>query len=160
VTGDVTRGNFERKTSVTGSRRVKPWIPNRSKRKLMLGEDIGLEDTISLALCTLVGRFSYRARCKMPLEEWVSSTWCPLLGYMPEVVFMTKGWYGFHFKRAEDSAIILEKPWSYDGGSLMLKALAGELQPDQDYFFFRHFLGVITWLAIAFLECKGFGSHW
>jgi hypothetical protein len=105
----------------TGPRRYKHWIPNRSKRKLMLGEDIGLEDMVSLALCTLVGRFSYWARCKMPLEEWVSTNWCPLLGYKPEVVFLTKGWFGFHFKRMEDSEMILEKAWSYDGGSLMLK---------------------------------------
>jgi hypothetical protein len=126
----------------------------------MLGEDIGLEDTVSLALCALVGRFSYRARCKMPLVEWVSSTWFLLLGYMPEVVFLTKGWFDFRFKRVEDSAFILEKPWSYDGGSLMLKRWRVSFDPTQDYFCYRHLWVLLPGLATAFVECKGFGSHW
>jgi hypothetical protein len=121
ASGGLNRAILGRKPIFTGGSRVKAWILNCSKRKLMLGEDIGLEDTVSLALCALVGRFSYRARSMMPLCDWVSENWYLLLGYIPEVVFLTKGWFDFHFKRAEDSALILEKLWSYGGGSLMLK---------------------------------------
>jgi hypothetical protein len=74
VSGGVPRGRPAGEKMGTGPQRYKHWIPNRTKRKLTLGEDIGLEDTVSLALLTLVGRFSYMNRCKMSLDEWVSVT--------------------------------------------------------------------------------------
>jgi len=51
---------------LTGGKKsnIKQCISNKSKRKLMLGADIGLEDSVSLALCTLVGCLSYRSMCK------------------------------------------------------------------------------------------------
>jgi hypothetical protein len=58
---------------------------------------------VSLALFTLVGRFSYKNKCKMSIEEWVSVFWKPLLGYNPVVFYLTKGWFGFQFKRLEDT---------------------------------------------------------
>ena len=64
----------------------------------MLGEDVGLEDMVSLSLCALVGSFLYHARSTMPLIDWVSENWYPLLGYVLEVVFLTKGWFDFRFK--------------------------------------------------------------
>ena len=75
----------------------------------MLGEDVGLEDTVSLALFTLVGRFSYKNRCKMSIEEWVLVFWRPLLGYNPVVFYLTKGCFGFHFKWVEDTELSLVK---------------------------------------------------
>jgi hypothetical protein len=57
----------------------------------------------------------------MSLEDWVSVHWKPLLGYNSVVFYLTKGWFGFQFKRIEDTELILGRAWTYDGGSLMIK---------------------------------------
>jgi len=62
---------------------------------MMLCEDVGLQDKVSLVLFTLVVRFSYKNKCKMSIEEWVSVCLNPLLGYSPDVFYLTKGWFGF-----------------------------------------------------------------
>jgi hypothetical protein len=85
------------------------WSPNRSKHKLVLGEDVGLEETVNMELCSLVGRLSYRSMCRTSIMTWVQSTWFPLLGYAPEVIYMMGGWFGFCFKRTEDTLIVLDK---------------------------------------------------
>jgi len=103
--GEGPKGRFTGVKKSQGSRLFKHWVLNHSKRKLMLGEDVGLEDTISLAFFTLVGRFSYKNMCKMLLEDWVSDHWSSLLGYNPYVFYLTKGWSGFHFKQVEDTKL-------------------------------------------------------
>jgi hypothetical protein len=108
----------------SGSQRLfakKPWPPNRSRRKMILGDDLGLEEATNLALNALVGRFSYRRRCITPLFSWVKTHWFPILGYVPEVFYLPRGWFGFNFHSSEDAAKILEGLWPYDGGSIMLK---------------------------------------
>jgi len=47
--------------------------------------------------------------------------WKPLLGYQPKQLLLQNGWTGFIFKSLEDSSLILERFWPFDGGSLMLK---------------------------------------
>jgi hypothetical protein len=120
----------------------------------MLGEDVGLEDTVSLAFFTLVGRFSYKNMCKMLLEDWVSDHWSPLLGYNPYVFYLTKGWFGFHFKRVEDTELILGKIWTFDGDSLMIKRWRVSFDPALDYFRFRHFWVLLSGLSLHFWHIK------
>jgi hypothetical protein len=141
-----------------GFGRTKHWIPNRNKRKLMLGEDVGLADTVSMALCVLVGRFLYRARCTLPLVEWVHTTWLPLLGYLPEIVYLTKGWFGFRFKKVEDTATILEKPWIFYGASLMLKRWRVSFDPALDYFALDIY-GFYYPACLASVECEGLRGY-
>jgi len=86
-----------------------------------LGGEIGLEETCSLALCALVGRLSYRVRSGPFLEDWVHLTWALLLGYTPEVVTLTRGWFFFLFKTLEDSEKVLSRNWIVKEGILMLK---------------------------------------
>jgi hypothetical protein len=81
----------------------RPWRPKKSKKRMVLGDDVGLEDSVNLALCTLVGRTSYRHLCKTDIVVWVQSTWKPLLGYTPEISYLTRGWFGFHLHSPEDS---------------------------------------------------------
>ena len=66
----------------TGIQR-KAWKTNRKVRKMVLGSDVGLEETCRMALCGLVGRFSYSYLSKGPVEDWVIKHWKPLLGYEP-----------------------------------------------------------------------------
>jgi hypothetical protein len=116
----------------------RPWVSKKTKKKLVLGADIGLEDFVSMALCSLVGRLSYRHLCTTYLEDWVEKTWRPLLGYVPTFSHLGCGWIYFQFKSPEDSTNILECLWTLDGSSLMLKRWRVSFDPSQDYFRHRH----------------------
>jgi hypothetical protein len=70
------------------------------------------------------------------------------------VVYLTKGWFGFHFKRTEDTELILEKVWSYDGSSLMIKRWRVSFDPSHDYFQFRHFWVLLPGLPLHFWHEK------
>jgi hypothetical protein len=101
------------------SRRL--WRAKKSVHKMVLGSDVGLVETCTLVLCGLVGRLSYRYLCKASLPEWVELNWKRELGYSPEIVYLTKGWYGFICKTPEDSARLLAQRWMIGGSSLMIK---------------------------------------
>jgi hypothetical protein len=105
---------------------------------MVLGSDIGLEDTCRMALCGLVGRFAYRNMCKEKLHVWVEQVWSPFLGYTPEVLYLTKGWLGFICKSPEDVTLLLENRWVNGGSSLMLKRWRVAFDPVSEYFSLRH----------------------
>jgi hypothetical protein len=56
---------------------------------MVLGDDIGLKDCVTLSLCALVGRLSYKHLFCSNLIPWVLTTWRPLLGYEPEITHLT-----------------------------------------------------------------------
>jgi len=76
--------------------------------KMVLGSDICLTETCSLALCGLVGRLSYHYLWKVSFMEWIDINWKLLLGYKPELVRLTKGWIGIICKRPEDTTVVSE----------------------------------------------------
>jgi hypothetical protein len=82
---------------------------------MILGDDLGLEEATTLALNALVERFSYHRRCTTPLFTWVKTHWLPILGYVPEVFYLLRGWFGFKFISPVDAAKILDRLWSFDG---------------------------------------------
>jgi hypothetical protein len=63
------------------SRRL--WKAKKGVHKMVLGSDIGLAETCSLALCGLVGRLSYKYLCNVSIPEWVDENWRKELGYSP-----------------------------------------------------------------------------
>ena len=71
------------------------WKPKRRHPKLILGMDIGLPEACNLALCALVGRLAYKDFCKQKLEDWIASTWKPILGYLPKFHLLQHVWLGF-----------------------------------------------------------------
>jgi len=99
----------------------KAWKQNKNSKHLVFGNDIGLEDTVKMALSALVGRISYKSLSKDSLEGWIQRQWQPILGYSPEVNYLTKGWLGFIFHSPEDSSLLLSRLWVFGGSSLMLK---------------------------------------
>jgi hypothetical protein len=101
---------------------------------MVLGSDIGLEETCRMALCGLVGRFSYGNLCKESLHVWVEQVWSSLLGYTPEVLYLSKGWFGFLCKSPEDILLLLENMWVNGGSSLMLKRWQVAFDPVSEYF--------------------------
>jgi len=71
--------------------RKKNWLPNRTRHKMVLGDDLGLDEAVSLALNDLVGWFSYRSRCSTPISMWVKMHWIPILGYELDIFFLLRG---------------------------------------------------------------------
>jgi hypothetical protein len=92
--------------SLTGWKQ-KLWKPNKVTKNLVLGSDIGLEETYLMSLCGLVGQVSYHYLPQEPLQAWIEKTWCPILGYMPKVIFLAKEWLGFICQTPEDTIILM-----------------------------------------------------
>jgi hypothetical protein len=82
---------------------------------------VGFEDLCRMTTCTLVGRFSYKRISSLTLEDWIKLKWLPLLGYIPEILYLKKGWLSFHCKSPEDATLLLSSSWVDGGSSLMLK---------------------------------------
>jgi hypothetical protein len=121
---------------------------------MVLGDDLGLEEAINLALNALVGRFSYRSRCNTPLLSWMKSSWSPFMGYTSELFFLPRGWFSFRFQSTEDVVKILDRLWSYDGGSLMLKRWRISFDTAQNYFQFRHLWVLLPGLPLNIWNTK------
>jgi hypothetical protein len=58
------RGDFPR-------RFARMWKLKKTKRGMVSGMDVGLEESCNLSLCALVGIFAYRSQCKMIITEWM-----------------------------------------------------------------------------------------
>jgi len=115
------------------------WLPNRARQKMVLGDNLGLEEVVNLALTAPVSRYSYHSHYTTPLHTWVNANWVPLLGYTLDVFFLPRGCLGFRFHSSEDVENILGRIWSFDTSSLMLKRWRISFNPAQEYFQFRHF---------------------
>jgi hypothetical protein len=87
----------------------KAWKPKQKHPILVLWMDVGLSEAYNLDICALVGRLAYKDKCKQRLEEWITSTWKLVLGYLPKVHILQKGWLIFIFKNPEDTVHILDK---------------------------------------------------
>jgi hypothetical protein len=114
------------------------WRPKKIVHKMALGSDVGLPESCNLALCGLVGRLSYNYLCKVSILDWVDLSWKPLLGYAPEVIFLTKGWMGFLCKSPENVNVLLSHKWIITGSNLMIKRWCLAFNPESEYFHFRH----------------------
>jgi hypothetical protein len=86
-----------------------------------MGLDVGLEESILLSLCSLVGRFSYRSLCRDSLSGWISNNWLPILGYVPEHITLSFGWFDIIFNSSEDSQLILDTLSTINYSSVMIK---------------------------------------
>ena len=74
----------------------------------------------------------------MSLPIWVEQAWRPLLGYAPEVLFLTKGWIGIICNFPEDTLLLLARRWVIGGGSLMIKHWWLAFDPVTEYFQIRN----------------------
>jgi hypothetical protein len=117
---------------------------------MVLGAGVGLEESCRLALCGLVGRLSYSYLVSSPVAEWMEISWKPLLGYIPEIHYLTKGWMGFIFKSPEDASLFLNSFWVLGGSSLMLKRWRMDFDPQTYYFHQRHFWVLLPGLPLHF----------
>jgi hypothetical protein len=74
------------------------WKPKKVRHRLVIGMDVGLEETCKLSLCVLVGRFAYKSKSSIPFSEWMKRTWSPIIGYEPRILTLPYGWFGLVFK--------------------------------------------------------------
>jgi hypothetical protein len=146
-------GNFHSKRGFTG-RREKVWKVKKTKRRMVMGVDVGLEESCNLSLCALVGRLSYRSLCNHPIIDWMQISWVPLLGYYPDLLTLSRGWFGFVFKNPEDTVLILERLWVFEGSSLMLKCWRVRFDPISEYFSFRHLWVLLPGLTLQLWNAK------
>jgi hypothetical protein len=47
----------------------KAWKPKKQRRRLVIGMDVGLEETCHLSLCAVVGRFAYKKRSNITFTD-------------------------------------------------------------------------------------------
>jgi hypothetical protein len=118
--------------------RKKAWKPNKKLRRMVLGADVGLQETCRLAMCGLVGRLSYAYLSDCSVSAWMQKTWKPILGYLPEIHYLMKGWIGFICRTPEDATLLLDRFWLLGGSTLMLKRWRVAFDPTTDYFQRRH----------------------
>jgi hypothetical protein len=135
----------------TGRRR-RIWKPNKVPRKLVLGSDIGLKETYNMALCGLVGRVSYHYLQQEPIQEWMQRTWYPILGYIPQLTFLEKGWLGFLCRTPEDVVTLLASRWIFGASSIMLKRWRLSFDPHSEYFTKRHLWVLLPRASSPILE--------
>jgi hypothetical protein len=123
----IFRNSFKPSTH-TGVRR-KVWKLNKRNRRMVLGTDVGLDETCRLSLCGLVGRLSYSYLVDSPMSDWIKNNWVPFLGYAPELLCLTKGWMGFICKTSKDANILLKTFWVIGGSNLLLKRWRVAFEP-------------------------------
>jgi hypothetical protein len=125
--------------------------------------DVGLEETCRLSMCGLVGRLSYRNLSISTLPMWVEQVWTPLLGYTPELLTLTKGWFGFLCNSPEDVSRLLESNCGLLEGQLMLKRWRVAFNPVTEYFQHRHLWVLLPGLPLHFWNegsYKQSGTPW
>jgi hypothetical protein len=62
----------------------------------------------------------------------------PVIGYVPNMYSLSKGWIGFLCRSPEDVATLLNFFWVDDTNSLMIKRWRLAFNPDTEFFPFRH----------------------
>lgn len=87
----------------------------------VLGEDIGWERVLQMADHTLVGRAMGRHFALKMVVEWARENWKEHVGYVPEVVMLTRGWCTFHFLKPEHGEWVMNRSWALDHTPLLLK---------------------------------------
>jgi hypothetical protein len=135
--------------------RRKAWKPNKKARRMVLGSDVGLEESCRLALCGLVGRLSYPHLADSSVQGWITQFWAPLLGYEPEMLCLTKGWFGFICKTPEDAELLLNSFWVIGRSTLMLKRWRVAFDPRTEYFHYRHLWVLLSGLLPLHLWNEG-----
>jgi len=134
--------------------RARVWKARKTKRQLVMGVDVGLEESCNLSLRALVGRFTYKSQCKISLTEWMQDYLESLIGYSPELLTLLRGWFGFVFKNPEDTRFILGGLWDYEAGILMLKRWRIRFDPTTKYFSFCHLWVLLPGLPLQMWNAK------
>jgi hypothetical protein len=116
----------------------KQWMVKRTVKRLVLGVDVGLEDSCRMVICGLVGTLAYNNLSVESSTIWKERVWVPVLGYLLEIIFLTKGWVGIICVSPEDAELLLTRKWINGKSSLMLKTWRLAFSAETEYFLVRH----------------------
>jgi hypothetical protein len=78
------------------------------KPRVTLERDIQMREISLLSEEGIVGRFGYMELGGREIHRWVELTWYLVLGYLPNVFILTKGWFCFVFKSMEELERVLK----------------------------------------------------
>jgi hypothetical protein len=102
-------------SSPSGFKR-KLWKPNKVTKKLLLGSDVGLEETFHMALCGLVGRVSYHYLAQEPLQTWMENLG-PFLRLYARGFVSCEGLVGVYLSFSRGHKLLLASRWVFGGSS-------------------------------------------
>jgi hypothetical protein len=117
---------------------------------MVLGADVGLEETCIITMCGLVGRLYYSYLADKLVSDWVLQNWVPILGYASEILYLTKGWMGFIYKTPEDVTLLLNRFWVMGRSSLMLKRWRVAFDQLTEHFQHNHLWVLLPGLPLHF----------
>jgi hypothetical protein len=97
------------------------WKPCKEKKRMVVGQDVGLGKLPHLLGRTLVGRFCGKNVSTSSLREWIDKNWFESLGYCPIFHLLARGWICYIFKSSEDMQVILSKSWAWGPSRFVCK---------------------------------------
>lgn len=89
--------------------------------RLVLGNDMKLNEVINMVVLTLVGRILGRRFNEANIVCWMKKMWVPLLGSVLSFYFFARGWMAFMFRIGSNAKNILSTVWMWNHSPIMLK---------------------------------------
>jgi len=105
----------------TGRKRRNRWIKTKPVPNYAIGEDVELGSVIQMCKLTLVGRVLGHNFSRRTVVDWVEEKWKPLIGTVPVVEILNRGWFAFNFKGEEELLRILNANWHLNRVPVLMK---------------------------------------
>jgi hypothetical protein len=118
--------------------------------RMVVREDISIEEITRFEGKLLVGRFNGKSPGISALQSWIDQEWTPLLGYLPEIHVLTRGWVSFMLKNEKDCAELLQKSWSWGPSGLFLKPWSVDFDPARESVSVMKVWAILPGLPLAF----------
>jgi len=102
-------------------RRKRRWIKIVEGGRYAVGDDIAWEKVLKMSQRTIVGRVMGRVFAQKTVVGWMVENWKDLLGYVPEVDMLLRGWFAVELKSEADMRLLLNKIWHWNRTPMLLK---------------------------------------
>jgi len=104
-----------------GRKRRNRWIKTKPVPNYAVGEDVELGSVLQMCKLTLVGRVLGHNYSRRTVVDWVEEKWKPLIGSVPVVEILNRGWFAFNFKGEEELKRILNSNWHLNRVPVLMK---------------------------------------
>jgi hypothetical protein len=104
------------------------WKVCKDKPRMVIREDISLDEVPYMLGKTLVSHFYGKVVFASSLSHWLDSNWRDVIGYSPEFQTMARGWLCFKFKTNEN----MMRAWGRGPSSVVLKECTISFNPTRD----------------------------
>jgi hypothetical protein len=117
--------NIEERIPSSSSQGIKPrwkcWKASKKIKKMVVGDDVSMEEILELIGKTSGGHFCGKVVCPKALGNWIDKNWTEPLGYRPGFHTLSRGWICFKFHSREDLNNIFNRTWGWGPSDLVLK---------------------------------------